>query len=172
MTGMAIGAAVLPVGMSRRRKAIAYVVFATLAFIPDFSIPGWGHYRYRISHSIFVNGAMIAVALLGLCLLRKLKGIGPSRRLLVAGTAAWCSHMLLDSMYNHGLGIRIYWPFSSASLVLTVPWFSTLEYSPPPMNMHTLRVFAIELAFYLPVLALVLAGRHVWNTRAGSANGD
>ncbi|MBT3201808.1 MAG: metal-dependent hydrolase [Phycisphaerales bacterium] len=160
LTGLAIGAAVLPGGLSRRRMLLGMAVFALLADVPDFPLRGWGHDRYDISHSIFVNGGIIAVVLLGLWILGKWKGLRVPLGVRVGGVCAWFSHMLLDSMYNHGLGIRIYWPVSSESLVLPVPWFSTLEYSPPPMNAHTARVFAIELACYLPLLLVVLIVRH------------
>ena len=159
LTGLAVGAAVLPRGMSRRRMAIGLAVFALLADIPDFPLPGWGHYEYRVSHSIFVNGGLIAIGLLGLSVLRMWKGLRVSKRVIVGGAAAWLSHFLLDSMYNHGCGIRIYWPFSSGSLAMPVPWLSSLEYSPPALNVHTFRVFAIELACYLPLLGAVVMVR-------------
>ena len=159
LTGLAVAAAVLPRGMSRRRMVIGLAVFALLANIPDFRLPGWGHYKYHISHSIFVNGGLVAVALLGLGVARMWKGLRIPKRVIVGGVVAWFSHFLLDSMYNHGHGIRIYWPVSSGSLAWPVPWFSTLAHSPPPMNMHTFRVFAIELACYLPLLGAVLLVR-------------
>ena len=138
---------------------IGFAVFALLADIPDFPLPGWGHYKYHISHSIFVTGALVAVALLGLWIVGRWKGLRIEKRVIVGGVVAWFSHFLLDSMYSHGRGIRIYWPVSSGSLVLPVPWFSTLEHSPPPLNTHTFRVFAIELACYLPLLGAVLLVR-------------
>lgn len=161
LTGLAVGAAVLPGGMSRRRMVIGLAVFALLADIPDFPLPGWGHYAYRVSHSIFVNGGLIGIALLGLTVASMRKGLRVSKRMIAGGVAAWLSHFLLDSMYNHGLGIAIYWPVSSGSLAWPVPWFSTLEHSPPPLNMHTFRVFAVEFLCYLPLLGAVLLVRRV-----------
>jgi len=138
---------------------IGFAVFALLADIPDFPFPGWGHYKYHISHSIFVNCGLIAIALLGLAVARMWKGLRIPKRVVAGGVVAWASHFLLDSMYNHGLGIRIYWPLGSGSLVLPVPWFSTLEHSPPPLNTHTFRVFAIELVCYSLLLGAVLVAR-------------
>jgi membrane-bound metal-dependent hydrolase YbcI (DUF457 family) len=159
LTGLAVAAAVLPRGMSRRRMVIGFAVFAMLADIPDFPLPWWGHSKYHISHSIFVNSGLIAIVLLGLAAARMWKGLRISKRVVAGGVAAWLSHFLLDSMYNHGLGIRIYWPFSTGSLVLPVPWFSTLESSPPPLNAHTFRVFAIEIVCYSLLLGAVLVAR-------------
>ena len=47
-------------------------------------------------------------------------------RVLVAWSLAWLSHMVLDAMYNHGLGIGVFWPFSDAHLVLPLPSSSLL----------------------------------------------
>jgi len=138
---------------------IGFAVFAMLADIPDFPLPGWGHYEYRVSHSIFVNGGLIAIVLLGLAAARMGKGLRISKRVVAGGVVAWLSHFLLDSMYNHGHGIAIYWPLAPGSLVLPVPWFSTLEHSPPPLNAHTLCVFAIELVCYSLLLGVVLLAR-------------
>lgn len=161
LTGLAVGAAVLPVGLSRGRMVVGLAVFAMLADIPDFPLPWWGHNAYRVSHSIFVNGALVGIALLGLSIVRMCKGAGLPKRVICGGVAAWFSHFLLDSMYNHGLGIRIYWPFSSGSLVLPVGCFSTLKRSPPPLDVHTFRVLAIELACYLPLLGVVVLARRI-----------
>lgn len=48
VTGLAVAAAVLARGMSRRRMAIGFAVFAMLADIPDFPLRGWGHSKYHI----------------------------------------------------------------------------------------------------------------------------
>jgi membrane-bound metal-dependent hydrolase YbcI (DUF457 family) len=84
-------------------------------------------------------------------------------RLLVGGALAWGSHFLLDSFYNHGRGIAIYWPFSTATLALPLPWFTTLKGTPPSLDLPNLRICAIELAFYLPWLLLALIWR--WRRR-------
>jgi hypothetical protein len=54
--------------------------------------------------------------------------------------------MVLDSMYAHGRGIAVFWPFSDAHLALPVPWFETLNI--PVRSAHNLRVFAIEAMVY------------------------
>jgi hypothetical protein len=73
---------------------------------------------------------------------------------LVLWSLTWLSHMVLDSMYNHGLGIGVFWPFSDAHLVLPVPWFETLSW--PPVTEHNRNVFATELAFYGTLLIVCL----------------
>jgi len=54
---------------------IGFAVFGLIANIPDARIPGWGHYKYYISHSIFVTGALVAVALLGLWFVGRPEGV-------------------------------------------------------------------------------------------------
>jgi len=84
---------------------------------------------------------------------------------VACGIAAWLSHLLLDSFYNHGRGIAIYWPLSEGRFELSMPWFSTLHGS-WALDDHTARVVAIELAFYSPLVLGALAFRWVLNRRA------
>jgi membrane-bound metal-dependent hydrolase YbcI (DUF457 family) len=77
--------------------------------------------------------------------------------LVWAGTAAWLSHLLLDSFYSHGKGVRIFWPLSLDALNLPMPWFDVLQVGIPP---HVaLRIFAVEFAFYGSLLGLCLLWR-------------
>lgn len=161
LTGLSLAALTLPRGLSRRRYlllAAAYVFFANL---PDYPLPGWGHAAYNVSHSVFVTLALAAV-IAPLTTWRRLPGhVTPG---IAAGwTAAWLSHMVLDSMYSHGNGIGIFWPFSDAHLVLTVPWFDTV--SLPARSPHNLRVFAIETAVFGLALVVALALRRTVRRR-------
>ena len=148
LTGIAIGLLAAPHGWPRRGVLVSLGVLAVLANVPDFALPGWGHDAYRISHSVFVNAALIAVAAGLVWAVGRWRGFSIRKGLLVAGVVAWLSHLLLDALYNHGLGIAIYWPVSSARLALPLPWLSTLRASPPPADLHTLTVFAIELVMF------------------------
>jgi len=77
-----------------------------------------------------------------------------------AGGLAWLSHMLLDSFYNHGQGVAIFWPLSDARLALPIPWFSVVYGVPPSLTPEMARAFAIELICYAPlVLAAIVARR-------------
>ena len=158
LTGISLAVLTLPGGRSRLWYLLVghfYVMFANL---PDFPLPGWGHNAYRVSHSIFVT--MLLASLLGVLLLwpRFTEHIG--RRVILAWSAAWLSHMPLDSLYNHGRGIAIFWPFSDAHLAMPVSWFQTV--SLPPMTQQNLRVFGTEALVYGIILLACIALRRAW----------
>ncbi len=67
--------------------------------------------------------------------------------------------MLLDSFYNHGLGVAIFWPFSEGRLVLPLPWFSIMD--GPLWSWQALRISLIEVAFYLPLIGLAVWYRKI-----------
>ena len=77
---------------------------------------------------------------------------------MLAGAVAWYSHLLLDTLYNHGKGLAIFWPFGSGRVALPIPWFSTLKVI-PLLSSHNLRVAAIEGAVYGTALLLIVAAK-------------
>lgn len=94
--GLAIGWIAVPAEFSRRAKLVTLAAFVALANAPDWPLPGWGHDRYDISHSIFVTlGLIAAAATLASMALRPTRYF--SWRLIVGGAVAWLSHLLLDS---------------------------------------------------------------------------
>ena len=152
LVGLAFAALALPRNSNWKWRLGLPIVFVAIANLPDWPLPGWGHQRYNISHSVFVN-----IGLIGLILtLHQLKP-KISFRCLLLGAGAWLSHLLLDSFYNHGQGIAIYWPVSKSSLNFSMPWFNTLDVSQSVFARHNLSVFAIEFVAYLPVLIIALA---------------
>ena len=91
-------------------------------------------------------------------------------RVFAAGAAVLLSHYVLDSFYNHGVGIAIFWPYSDARLALPIPWFSTLNLSQPwlawsNVNWHTVKTCLIELACYGSLLGAVIWLRRRWHPR-------
>ncbi len=160
LTGVAIGILCMPGQATRPRMAAQVVAFTALANLPDTPLPGWGHDRYDISHSVFVNLLLIALAVLALWRLQRVRAVVGGWRVIGAAGLAWLSHLLLDSFYNHGLGVAIFWPFSDAHLALPIPWFSVVQGVPPPLTPEMARAFAIELVCYAPlVLAAIVARR-------------
>jgi len=162
LIGCAVGLTVLPRSSRWSARLLHLLAFAALANLPDLPLRYWGHDRYEISHSLFVS--LVAIGLLSAAiLLAQRRGRRLGLALLVAGALAWLSHLLLDSFYNHGQGVAIYWPFSEGRLVLPVPW---LEVAKQPLlalgelslGGQTLRVMGIELLTFgaLPALALLL----------------
>lgn len=154
LVGATIALFAIPRGSSRKRRIFTTLGFLFFANVPDLKIPGWGHDRYDISHSVFSIG-LIGVAFVALTLLWPAfrKWIG-GLKVALLGVVAMMSHLLLDSFYNHGKGIGIFWPFSEARLNLAVPWFETLQSNLPAMTLHSLRVMAIELVCFGLVLTL------------------
>jgi membrane-bound metal-dependent hydrolase YbcI (DUF457 family) len=138
----------------------AFAAFTLVATAPDFPLPFWGHYSYRVSHSLFVNLAVVA-AVVGLLIAPRARRSEASWRWVVAGgAAAWLSHLLLDSFYSHGHGIRIFWPLSDAALNLPLPWFHVLRpdsFGDPA----ALRILATEAVFYGALLGACL----IWRRR-------
>jgi len=156
LIGLAFASVALSPSQTRKWKFGLLVSFVALASLPDWPIPNWGHDQYRVSHSVYVNLALIGFVLL-------LWGAVPyfrsrvTLRCFMLGAGAWLSHLLLDSFYNHNLGIAIYWPFSEGRLNFSMPWFDTLDLTQSAVSPHNLSVYAIEFVAYFPVLIIVVA---------------
>ncbi len=161
LTGLSIAALVVPRSWERKQKVAATCAIVLVASVPDLPIPFWGHFSYRVSHSLFVNLALIALVV-GLLASSRAWRSDPAWRWVVAGgAAAWLSHFLLDSFYSHGLGIRIFWPLSDASLNLAIPWFHVMQRDSVP-DLAMLRILAIEALCYGALLAACLFWRRRW----------
>ena len=150
LSGLSIAVLTLPRGRSLLWYVVAGHLFVFFANIPDLPFPGWGHDAYQISHSIFL--AALLVSFVGLLRLIPEVSTRVSATMFLAFSAAWLTHMPLDSIYSHGHGIGIFWPFSEAHLAMPIPWFDTLTW--PPKTAHNLRIFQIETVVY----GLILVG--------------
>ena len=170
ITGVAIGLMAMPRRRPKRKAALFLALCAVLANVPDFPLPNWGHERYDISHSLFVNLALIAPLAAVMFTMphdrresresRESSGNG-SARMAVGGAAAWLSHLLLDSFYNHGRGIGIFWPFSATKLALPLPWFRVLPHPLLYLDADALHIMGVELVFYGAALAAIVIARQV-----------
>jgi hypothetical protein len=161
LVGLSFGALAIPRSWRGRPKALAFGVFGLLAGGPDLPAPSWGHSEYLVSHSIFVNLALVAVVAALAAASPRLRSALGGWPVVCAGAAAWLSHLLLDSFYSHGKGIRIFWPLSLDALSLPVPWFDVLYLGIP--GHAALEIFAVEFAFYGALLGLCL----LWRARRG-----
>ncbi len=161
LVGAAIGVAVIPREMQPKKQASVLVAFIVLANLPDFSLLFWGTKGYIISHSLYVN---LVLSILVAILLRSFHSIFPqitSWRVIGGGAMSCLSHLLLDSFYNHGFGIPVFWPLSNAHLALPLPWFGHWPVTPPFITWETLRVSIIEFIFFFPLLLAALACRYL-----------
>jgi len=155
LVGATLAVLFTPRSHSGREKAIVIGAFLIMAYIPDLPVPGWGHWQYHISHSVFVNTLLMLPFVMILCYLKYVKNIG-SYIVIIGALIAWPSHFLLDAFYNHGRGVGIFWPFSSSKLALPVPWFSTLQSTSSLLSYHNLKVFLIEFLIYTPIFFAAL----------------
>jgi hypothetical protein len=167
MTGVAIGLVVIPSRTPRSRLIFCLAGCAIAANMPDFNIRHWGHYDYLFSHSIFVNSAIILILALAIDLISKIFNRKISWRLLIAWAGAWLSHLLLDTFYNHGLGLCMFWPFSKSALVLPMPWFHTIKVEAGFITWHNLSEFITEFLFFSLVVVPAIYFR--WRCCAGDA---
>jgi membrane-bound metal-dependent hydrolase YbcI (DUF457 family) len=161
LAGLSIAVLTLPRKQMYRWYVLTGLCFVFFANVPDLPLPGWGHNLYYVSHSVFVT--LLLAILLALLLLWPTFRVVVAGRVVAAWSAAWLSHMVLDSMYAHGRGIAIFWPFSGAHLAMPVPWFETLNM--PVRSAHNLRVFAIEAMVYGLIFVLCVGLRRTWSRR-------
>jgi membrane-bound metal-dependent hydrolase YbcI (DUF457 family) len=135
LIGLSFAAVALPSVRGRNRQIGLAIAFVAIANLPDWPIPNWGHDRYDISHSFFVNLMLIVLAVSLWRAIPLFKSTIPFRCMLL-GAGAWLSHLVLDSFYNHGQGIAIFWPFSDGRINFPIPWFNTclLYTSPSPRD--------------------------------------
>jgi membrane-bound metal-dependent hydrolase YbcI (DUF457 family) len=157
LTGLSIAVLTLPRGRSLLWYLLVGHFFIFFANVPDFPLPGWGHADYHISHSIFVTALLASF----LALLLLLPGFNAQvgAKVLLAWSLAWFSHMPLDALYSHNIGIAIFWPFSDAHLSMPVPWFDTIRW--PPRSAHNLRVFGIETLCFGVLLIMCIGLRRL-----------
>jgi inner membrane protein len=158
LVGAAIGVVVLPREMPPCKQACILAVFVVLANLPDVSI--LFSQGYTIGHSLFVNLGFCIFAIITLRSLHSFFPQATSWRLIAGGSMCCLSHLLLDSFYNHGVGVAVLWPFSNARLALPMPWFGHWPVSPPFLTWETLRISAVEFFIYSPVLIVAMAWRY------------
>jgi len=160
LTGLSFAALLVPRSWERKEKLATFAAFTLVANAPDLPLPFWGHYNYRVSHSLFVNLALVAVVVGLLISSRAWRSEAARRWVVLGGAAAWLSHLLLDSFYSHGHGIRIFWPVSDGALRLPVPWFHVLQRD-SPADLATLQILATEALCYGALLAACV----IWRRR-------
>jgi len=159
IVGAACGITCMPASLSHRQKVLHLLAFIALANLPDLPVPPyWGHSLYYFSHSLFVNLAVIGVSV---AIMYFLVGFVPGARdnptyrwIILAGGLAWLSHLLLDTFYNHGKGLLMFWPLSTARLALPVPWLAVL--TRPRLPLKVARILLLELVTFAPVLFLAI----------------
>ena len=153
-----VGSAFASVSYSKSKKLFYrifyFLIFIFIANIPDLPFKFWGHSQYHISHSIFINLTIIIIGLVFLAFCQKCQESIGGFKTVIFGVITWLSHFLLDSFYNHGKGVAIFWPFSDAHLTLPIPWFEIIGGFPIKWNHHTFHVLLIEFVSYFPLVII------------------
>ena len=154
LTGLTLGVACMPAQKPKKWKAVYLCLCALLANFPDLQLPFWGHGGYyRVSHSLFINLALVFLLVLPFFFAKRLRGEAGGAWAVTGFALAWMSHLLLDTFYNVKKGLMMFWPLSEARVSLAMPWFNVVtEY----FSVRTLRIVLIEVAFYGGILALVI----------------
>ncbi|MDR3573791.1 MAG: metal-dependent hydrolase [Anaerolineaceae bacterium] len=157
LTGISIGVLCLPKNSSKIHQVAHLSVFTILSIVPDLPFPGWGHgNKYYFSHSLFVNLALIASIIIAFLISSDIRRQVGGWPVMIGGALAWLSHLLLDSFYNTGYGVAIFWPVSDARLILPIPWLSLSQGQLYPFTLVNLKIVAIETVTFLPLLLLAI----------------
>ena len=169
IVGASFGVAALPVSASRRYKILNLCAFVLLANFPDIPFPNWSHEFYDFSHSLPVNLALIGLLAAGVIGVSRVVDIPGRGRLIFLIACAWLSHILLDTLYSHGLGVAVFWPISPARVAIPIPWFSVLPMHPAENVVKILKIFTLEILSYGPLLVLSIRLQRLKKTRDWNA---
>jgi len=163
-----VGLSVAAGAVDANRRPFFYsaaAIFVLFANFPDFAfriIP------YFESHSLITVLVILAAGNLLVWFFRS-RIPGLDWKLILLGNLTVLSHFLLDTFYNHGTGLMLFWPVSAARSALPVPWLSVMQ--PPffPVTEAHLKVFLMELVTFGPLLVLVILGKMIGKRRKESA---
>lgn len=171
LAGLTIGTLAIPRKISWSRKVRYSLALVLAANLPDMPLPCWGHDRYDISHSLLTT--LAGVMCLGAIWRASRPHTWPQERMaFVLFACAWLSHLFLDTMYNHGQGLALFWPISNGRVALPIPWFETLKTPFYQLNPHSLRVYGLELLSYGLVLLILFTCRQWYLRRKDLRIGD
>lgn len=155
--GLSVAAIALPQAKSKSFSSRLSIlcIFVALANLPDWPVPHWGHDRYDISHSVFVNLALVTTAIV--CW-RVFDGMRTRFAMgaVCLGASACLSHLLLDTFYQTGKGLAMFWPFSDAKLHIPIHGFHRVHLYEPIWSEDNLSVFWNETQAFSPVLVTAL----------------
>ena len=167
LVGATIGICLWPEFETRRARVGIVLAMILAANIPDLPLPYWGHTDYRVSHSIFCGLVIAAVIYLALKASALSREPAKLRLLVLASTVALFSHYLLDTFYNHGKGLAMFWPVSSARMALPISWFSHMDFTVHGQlfSWKNLRIWLIEFAAFGSASLMVLAIALPWQFR-------
>ena len=167
LTGIAIGYLAIPRATPLKPKATLLAAFVVLANAPDLPFPYWGHDRYDISHSLFAT--TLGVLLLESALLWRFRGRTPVGWRVMAGLAlCWYSHLLLDTLYSHAIGLAIFWPWNETRVALPIPWLHSGDRT-HVFSIYNVRVAIFEILSFTPLVVMAYLIKKAVVPNPGSA---
>ena len=160
LTGLAALTLCMPRHLTVWRQLFWSILFITLASVPDWPLPWWGHRQLAVSHSLWVN---LTLCIMLVVALRNRIPIGPGQtRVLWCGGLTWLSHIGLDTLYGDLPGVAIYWPFSEGLASLPLPWLKSLPHVPPPFDTTVVEILRFEFITFAPLILIAWALRYKW----------
>ena len=127
---------------------------ALLANLPDFDFPSWGHKLYLVSHSIFVLSILAGVLILPEKLLLFFMSF-TKKRLFLFNWFCFASHLLLDTLYSSGSGLRMFWPISKKYFHFPISFFQTVS-SKNWSSAANMKEYGLEFLVFGALLGIVL----------------
>ena len=88
LVGASLAQATIPAGASWKQWAFVVNLYVLLAFFPDLPFPGWGHFRYYFSHSLYINLLLIIPTAALCCYYRSHRRVA-SYPLIAGAVVAW-----------------------------------------------------------------------------------
>ncbi len=165
IVGLSVAAGAVD-GKKRTFFYCAAAVFMLFANFPDLAfriIP------YFESHSLITVLVILAAGNLTIWFFRK-RIPGLEWKLILLGNLAVLSHLLLDTFYNHGKGLMLFWPVSGARTALPIPWLAIMPSPFFPITEAHVKVLLLELVTFAPLLILVILGNRIGKRRKESAD--
>ena len=151
------------------RPLLAAVLFAGLGVVPDLDILVEDTHRLY-THSVAAVALVAALAAVSLRVADPRIPARSRRALIVACTAAYGSHLLLDWLGDDRsvpYGLRALWPITDAYFQSDLRWFPQVErqYWLPGFLTANLHAVGWELVLLSPLVALAL-----WMRGRGAAS--
>jgi hypothetical protein len=151
LVGLGFAAAASP-KEGRKHAVSTAVLFVLFANFPDFAFRIIPYYE---SHNLITVLVILTFATLWFWRIRR-RGCAAEWKLVLLGNLAVLSHLLLDTFYNHGKGLILFWPFSDVRTAFPIPWLAVMQAPFFPINEGHVRIWLLEFVTFAPFLFLIL----------------
>jgi inner membrane protein len=159
---IAVGLAAARAYAGQRLERVYVLGFSALSLAPDFDVLAFRlgiPYEHPFGHrgaSHSLCAALLGALVLGLVERLRRGASGPWRRLFVFSLVVLASHGLLDTLTDGGLGCALFWPWDSTRYFAPVNPIPVAPIGRGLVSVAALRVFAVELVLFAPLVAYAL----------------